>query len=259
MSHHRVILLPGSVLPASLAYTGLRSALGPDVDAAAKDLELYRAAAPLSDYSLDLEVEGVLREADARGWDQFHLVGYSAGGAVSLAVAAGHPDRLQSLGLLEPAWAGDWGWSPAHSRLWEAQEQASVLPEGEFMAAFVRLAVAPGVEVPPPPAGDPPPWMALRPAGIRTLLRAFREFRLERAALARFTQPVYFALGGLSNRDQYAEIAERLRDVFPDYRVQVFPDRHHFDPPHRAQPEDLARDLREVWDAGEAGSREGAV
>lgn len=32
--------------------------------------------------------------------------GYSGGGASALALAAAHPSRLLSLGLLEPAWAG---------------------------------------------------------------------------------------------------------------------------------------------------------
>ncbi len=37
----RVILLPGSVLPAELAYGSLAAALGSDADAVAKDLEVY--------------------------------------------------------------------------------------------------------------------------------------------------------------------------------------------------------------------------
>jgi pimeloyl-ACP methyl ester carboxylesterase len=246
-----VILLPGVVLPANLAYAALRSALGPHVEAVAKDLELYRTAEPPGDYSLALEVEGVLREADALGWERFHLLGYSGGGAAALAVAARRPHRLRTLALLEPAWAGDWDWSREHRALWEEQTRASRLPADRFMAAFMRLAVAPGVTLPPPPAGDPPPWMALRPAGIRAMLGTFATFRLDREALRRFAQPVYLALGGRSNPDQYAEIAERLGRVFPDYRVEVFPDRHHFDPPHRAEPEALARSLRELWDRGD--------
>jgi pimeloyl-ACP methyl ester carboxylesterase len=79
------MLLPGAVLPAEQAYADLRSPLGPAVEAVAKNLELYAEDTPAADYSLDREVDGILREADARGWDQFHLVGYSAGGAAALA------------------------------------------------------------------------------------------------------------------------------------------------------------------------------
>jgi hypothetical protein len=37
----RVIFLPGGVLPAELAYSSLIEVLGEDVDAVAKDLEVY--------------------------------------------------------------------------------------------------------------------------------------------------------------------------------------------------------------------------
>lgn len=117
----RVILLPGSVLPAAPAYGALIEALhdllGDRVEAVAKDLEVYSTDEPPADYSLDHEVAGVLREADGRDWRTFHLVGYSGGGASALAFAAKHPDRLRSLALLEPAWAGNWDWSPAHAEL----------------------------------------------------------------------------------------------------------------------------------------------
>jgi hypothetical protein len=73
----QVMLLPGIVRPAELAYSGLVSALGQDVETIAKDLEVYREDAPPPDYSLDTEVAGILREAGARGWSRFHLVGYS--------------------------------------------------------------------------------------------------------------------------------------------------------------------------------------
>jgi pimeloyl-ACP methyl ester carboxylesterase len=90
------------VLPAELAYGALITALGSDADAVAKDLEVYATAQPPDDYSLDLEVDGLLREADARRWERLHLVGYSGGGAAALAFTARHSDRLFSLALLEP-------------------------------------------------------------------------------------------------------------------------------------------------------------
>jgi pimeloyl-ACP methyl ester carboxylesterase len=83
----RAILLPGSVLPAELAYSSLITALGSDAEVVAKDLEVYATEEAPSGYDLDLEVAGVLREAAAHGWEQFHLVGYSGGGAAALAAA----------------------------------------------------------------------------------------------------------------------------------------------------------------------------
>lgn len=248
MARWDVILLPGSVLPASVAYRALMAELGPDVDRVAKELEVYAGPTPPPDYTLYTEVDGILRTADARGWDRFHLVGYSGGGASVLACTAHHPDRVLSLALLEPAWAGNWDdMSQAHRDLWRQYDRLEGLPPDEFMGAFMRLGVRPEVVLPPPPEGEPPLWMAQRPAGIAAFLSTFRTYDLDRSALASFDRPVYYALGGLSNPDEYGEIAERLGRTFPDFTLEVFPERHHFDPPHRIEPTALAESLRSLW------------
>jgi pimeloyl-ACP methyl ester carboxylesterase len=249
---HRVIMLPGGILPADIAYGALIDALNNEVEAVAKDLEMYAADEPPGDYSLDDEVAGAVREADARDWERFHLVGYSAGGAAALAAAARHPDRLLSLALLEPAWAGDWDLSEAARATWREFEKLDMLPPDEFMAAFVRLELRPGVVPPAPAPGPPPPWMTNRPAGIHAFIRTFRTYDLDRECLRRFDRPVYYALGGLSNPDLYGEIADRLSRVFDDFTVEVFEERHHFDPPHRIEPGRLVRSLRALWERAEA-------
>ena len=251
----RAILLPGGVLPAQLAYGALIEALEPNVQAITKDLEIYAGDEPPPDWSLDTEIDGVLREADARGWETFHLAGYSVGGAAALAFAAKHPDRLLSLALLEPAWAGDWDWNPAHAELWKKFEALEALPAEQFMPAFMRLGVKSDVVLPPPPPGPPPPWMANRPAGLKAITRNFKSYQLDRGRLASFKQTVLFVLGGLSNPVQYGEIASRLSRVFfPDFHLEVFPKRHHFDPPHRIEPQRLAEMLRRHWGQAEGTS-----
>jgi pimeloyl-ACP methyl ester carboxylesterase len=247
VSSLQVVLLPGIILPADLAYGGLVNVLGSDVETIVKDLEVYREDSPPPDYSLDTEIAGVLREADARGWSSFHLVGYSGGGAAALAFAAREPARLRSLALLEPAWGGGWGWSTQHASLWAEYAVLAQLPPEQFMPAFMRLQVRPGVQPSAPPPGPQPPWMKQRPAGIRALMGTFQTYNLDRAALAAFERPVYFALGGLSNPDQFGEVAERLGNVFTDFTLEVFAERHHFDPPHRTEPERLAESLRTIW------------
>lgn len=243
----KAILLPGGVLPAEPAYGALVDALGTEVRTIAKELELYAAGGPPPGYALDLEVEGILRTADSAGFDRFHLVGYSAGGAASLVFAANHPHRLCSLALLEPAWSGSEGLDPSERAVWNEVERVMSLPPEEMMPAFVRIQLAPGVDPPSPPPGPPPPWMATRPAGLKAVARAFQSSELDLSALRRFGPPVYFGLGGRSNPDYYARAAKRLARVFDDFTLEVFEDRHHFDPPHRAEPERLAASLRALW------------
>jgi hypothetical protein len=86
--------------------------------------------------------------------------------------------------------------------------------------------------------------MAKRPAGIRALMDAFDDGDLDTDALRTFDRPVYFALGGRSNPDYYARMANRLAAIFPDFTIETFPERHHFDPPHRIEPERLATPAR---------------
>jgi hypothetical protein len=124
------------------------------------------------------------------------------------------------------------------------------LPPDQFMAGFVVLQLAPGVDPPPRPEGPPPPWMAKRPAGVRAFLDAFDNGQLDIEALRAFERPVYFALGGLSNPDYYSQIAKRLAAIFPDFTVETFPERHHFDPPHRIDR--LADSLLALWQRAES-------
>lgn len=234
------------MLPAGQAYQGLLGVLGDRVDAVAKDLEVYAGDHPPPGFGLDVEVDGILREAATRGFDRFHLVGYSAGGASSLAFAARHPERLISLALLEPAWGGNER-TAEEGVLMQRFRELDSLPHDEFMAGFMRLQLGPGVEPPPPPGGAPPPWLTTRPAGLRAFIEAFDRADLDLVALRSFARPVYFALGGRSNPDYYRRMADRLAALFPDFTLETFPDRHHFDPPHRTEPDRLAGSLLELW------------
>jgi pimeloyl-ACP methyl ester carboxylesterase len=253
MKRYQVLMLPGNVEPGGLAYRSLLKVLRSDVDAVAKDMEVCAGSEPSSDYSLDTEVDGVLREADTQGWERFHLVGYSGGGAAALALTARCPERLWSLALLEPAWAGNWGWSPAQVALRAEYDHLAALPPDQFLSAFMHLGVKPQVRLPPPPPDEPPEWTAKRAAGIKAFFRTFKTYDLDRDALGHFRQPVYFALGGLTDPNAYGETATRLATVFPDFQLEVFAERHHFDPPHRTEPERLARSLHATWTRAQPG------
>ena len=242
-----VIMLPGGVLPASLAYEALQEELGDRVHAVAKELEVYRDDLPPAGFTLDVEVAGILRCAEEVGFERFHMVGYSGGGASSLAFAAAHPDRLQSLALLEPAWAGNQNLSPEEAAVWTEFRRLAELPPDQMMPAFMANQLRPGIEPPAAPPGPPPAWMSSRPAGVRAFINAFISGELDIDALRHFEQPVYFALGGLSNPDYYGRMAERLGHIFPDFTLETYPARHHFDPPHRVEPAKIAAALLRLW------------
>jgi pimeloyl-ACP methyl ester carboxylesterase len=247
MARARVILLPGSVLPAELAYPALVAAVGGEADLRPKELEVYAADEPPADYGLEHEAVGIERLSEDLGWDRFHLVGYSGGGAAVLHFAATRPERVLSLALLEPAWTGNRDLEPQEAALTQEYERIAALPDEEFMPAFVRSDLRAGVAPPPPPPGPPPQWMAKRPAGIRAFMAAFQRDDIHPEQLRRFNRPVYFALGGLSNPDHYEAAATRLSRLFPDFTLERFEERHHFDPPHRVEPHRLARSLLALW------------
>lgn len=253
-----VILLPGGVLPAGPAYVRLLAELGSGVEAHTKDLEVYASDAPPPGYSLADEVAGVERFAASAGFDRFHLVGYSGGGAVSLQFVARHPDRLLSLALMEPAFAGWQEMTAAERGAMTAFRPLLEIEGPEMLARFQQLQLAAGVEPVPPPDGPPPPWMAKRPAGLHAMLRAFFAGDLDLDALRSFRRPVMFMLGGRSNPDYYGRMADRLARVFPDFTIARFPDRHHFDPPHRIEATRVATLLRTLWARAEDDSPTGA-
>jgi pimeloyl-ACP methyl ester carboxylesterase len=240
-----VMFVPGGVMPGELSYAALLRALGDQVHPIVKDLEVYAADTPPADYGLDVEVEAIRRTADSAGVDRFHLVGYSAGGAFSLAFTAKYPGRISSLALIEPAWTGT---PPADDKDWIELNRVMALPAAEQMREFSRWQMRPGlqpVSIPLPP-GPPPAWMAKRPAGMVAINRAFNAYRLDQDRYRLMDRPVYFALGSLSTR-YYERAAHKLAGLFPDFQAEEYEGRSHFDPPHRTEPERFARTLVALW------------
>ena len=86
--------------------------------------------------------------------------------------------------------------------------------------------------------------MASRPAGLVAVAAAFAACELDLGQIIRAQLPVLYVLGGRSNPAWYAAMADRLAAALPDFTLEVFEERHHFDPPHRAEPERLARARR---------------
>jgi pimeloyl-ACP methyl ester carboxylesterase len=245
-----VVALPGGVMPAAQRYATLAAALGPDVELHTKDLEVYSEPQPPAGYSIQMEVAAVTRFADALGLDRFHLLGYSGGGYVSLAVAGAHPERLLSLALFEPA-AVPGAPTAAERELRQLLEAGLAGKTGaEFMRAFMTLQLRDGVELPPPPE-PPAPALNNRPAGLRAMMAAFDSFGFDRETLRECRFPVFYGYGDLTGVHQEVWLGA-LAQLLPDLHLRRFGGIHHFVPPARIYSPEHVEALRELWAKAES-------
>ena len=247
----QVICMPGGVAPAGVRYAPLKASAGDGVDLHPKDLEVYRGDAPPPDYSIELELSAIDHFADALGLERFHLLGYSGGGFISLAYAGTRPGRLLSLALFEPARLPGEPTSAEREFADYLRGRLAGLQGPEFMAAFVKEQVKPGVQLSAPP--PPNPEMRKRPAGIAAMQRAFDSFSFDRNLLRTVAFPVFYAYGDLSH-DEQAVKAGVLAQLFPDIQVRRFAGVHHFVAPEAIYTPDHIHSLRQLWDRAEQGT-----
>src|SRR5262245_35180460 len=118
---HNVVCLNGNA-PVQDTFTPLATALRGEVALVLKDREAY-ARAPGEGLTLADEVAGVCRAADEHGLASFHVLGYSAGAVVAVALRAAHPERVKTLALIEPPWIGNDTESAEAKALHEALDQ----------------------------------------------------------------------------------------------------------------------------------------
>ena len=98
-----------------MACDGLAVALGLDVETIVKDLEVYREDVPPPGYSLDTEVDGVMREADARDATQSARGVGSPGATTSrLASAVGFSLRITGMVASVDGCGAEAGYIRAH-------------------------------------------------------------------------------------------------------------------------------------------------
>ena len=241
-----VILLPGIIAPAELRFARLLEALGDDVDAVPKDLEVYGGpTVPPPGFSLDMEIDGITRVADEHGFGRFHLYGHSGGGACALAFTAVYPERVLTLALDEPAT----DFSPQDLReIKEVFLPMLELPPDQQLPAFLRAQMREGVEPPPPREGPPPSWMADRPAGVAAFVRTLSEADVPVERLKAFDRPVYYSHNSLSN-ETWDRRAKRLGELFPNMTVELYEGLSHLNSSHAAEPERVAAALRRLWDS----------
>ena len=247
-----VVFLPGSIMPASIQYGPILNILRNEIRPVLKDLEVYSGDVPDPEYQLSQEVEGLKQVADKGGYDRFHLVGYSGGGAVALAFVATYPEQVLSLSMTEPAVIPSPEWFKTEQDKMSALDRAMALPPAEQMREFIRLQILPGIEPPSPPPGEPPSWMGKRPAGIKAMMKAFSASNIQLDQFRRYDKPVYLAIGSLSDPIEQRK-ANFMAKLFPDFRLEIYKGSHHFDPPQRAEPERYAKAVAELWKQAEPG------
>jgi pimeloyl-ACP methyl ester carboxylesterase len=241
-----IIALPGGVMPAAIRYAFLKSTLGDEVAFHVKDLEVYAGDDPPPGYAIEQEVAALAKFADGLQLQQFHLLGYSGGGFISLAFAGTYPERLLSLAVFEPARIpGALG--PEEAKLDRELRQALAGAQGpDFMRAFTTMQVRAGVEL-PPPAGPPPPWMGKRPLGLAAMMRAFGSYDFDRNRLRACKFPVFYGYGDLTSEMVEFQAAV-IGGLVPDVHVMRFAGIHHFVPPEQIYTREHVRALRDLWE-----------
>jgi pimeloyl-ACP methyl ester carboxylesterase len=189
-------------------------------------------------YDMDVEVGPV---AEAAGSGPVHLAGFSAGATVALAAALALGDAVRSVALLEPAFIGDDDWHPAETRWRAAIGSLRATATAEQVEGFRAMLVAPGVS---PPASRGPVAWDFRDDLLAAMLTTRTGF--ESADLAGLQAPILLIRGGRSS-PRFGRAALRLIAVCPRASEHVFPTLHHFAPPYRDEPGELARLLPTFW------------
>jgi pimeloyl-ACP methyl ester carboxylesterase len=196
--------------------------------------------APGEPYGLATEVNAVNAAAQAHGLSRYHLFGFSAGATVALAATLALGDAVQSLTLLEAAVIGDDDWHPAETAFRASLAAVLAQPPEQRIPAARQLFARPGE--PLPPLEPPAPWDA-RSDILEDMLA---QVGFTSSDLAAITVPVLAICGGRSNpRFQLQD--ERLVEVIPHARAEVFSERSHSSPPHRAEPARLAELVIGFW------------
>lgn len=95
--------------------------------------------------------------------------------------------------------------------------------------------------------------MATRSAGVNAFWGAIKRFRLDIERIRAFDRfSTRSAVGPTSL--PCAPPGCVSGGIFPDFTLEVFEERHHFDSPHRAEPQRYARSLRKLWDRARVAS-----
>ena len=170
-------------------------------------------------YGLEM-VNDVVRLMDHLEIEKAHLVGYSMGGFITLAVASLHPDRLLS------AVIGGAGWNESRAET-GFETLADSLEAGKGIGPLLVALT---------PAGQPPPTeeqlaminqMILAsndPLALAAVIRGMDGLETSREQIAAIEVPMIAIVGEI---DPLREAAERLHELLPAVEVTVLEGKDH--------------------------------
>jgi len=261
LSHTQpVIMLGGALRPAEDTFRPLRRVLAGQVRLLEKDLEAVQRE-PGEDYTLDIEVDALMKLADEYGWERFQLVAVDEGASVAIVAALRHPERVISLGLDEPVWAGNREPSEEEWAYWQRVTNAIRLEDSPLVEQYAAIQVGKQAlpndeeaDLQPPPdthAPDVPvAFRDARPNALRALWRAFSQTDLDYRALARLHVECYIAVGGDSDPACEA-LAKRLHGLMPHAHYEIYVGRSRLESPHEIEEERFALALSQLWRAAQ--------
>lgn len=196
-----------------------------------------------TDYGLPTEVAAIREAAWVRGWDRYHLFGFSAGGTVALAAARGNP-AVRTVAVYEPASIGDDDWHPAEVAWRMEFAGVRALPVDHRQAAFRQMLLRDRAGL-PPGLGPAPSWDERSDALEDMLDRTGFVSR----DLVEISCPTLILSGALSS-ERFQAAAERLTEVIRGARAVTLAGCSHLAPPHRVAPDRLTAELTGLWGLG---------
>ena len=188
------------------------------------------------------DVSGWISEVfDGLGIERAHLVGHSFGGGYAADFARDYPERVQTLTLLEPAFALNY--PPFSTLFWASVGSIEFLPESWRNYGIAKLSGAKSSDV----ASDDPLARMISAASTYYAASMPTPETLTNEELKKLEMPVYIALAEKSTIT--GKKAEEQAALIPNATVKVWANTTHSLP--MEIPVELAQALNQFWKENE--------
>jgi len=204
-------------------------------------------------YTVDQMASDALALMESLGWERYHLVGHSMGGAIAQEMALSHPGRLMSLTLHDTTYQFD---VPKNEMLAKYIEVRNQIAEEQGMIALAAM----------PSLFPPPPFMpAERQAETQERLAAMsadafigagiglRSWAGTADRLAEIRARTMVIYGDLDSYVMMIEAAKHMAATIPNATLEVVPQAGHS--PQYERPELFNAALRRHLEAGAASAK----